>query len=218
MITYIFSGFNPKERFGKEVSNFFKEDMKECKSIVFILGNFNDLEKNRRYAFIDIEWFKEININLEDIDILDNNMQEDIMKEKLKKTDIIFIMGGDTQKQNIFLEKYNLKETIKTSKGIVIGISAGAINLGIDSLCSKDLDDGAYKTIIYKGIGRIPYTVEPHFDINNLELLNNELYPVSNTIKIYGLPNDTGIRITNNNNKIIKGNFYLIDKEEIKKI
>ena len=63
-----------------------------------------------------------------------------------------------------------LKETIKTSKGIVIGISAGAINLGIDSLCSKDLDDGVEKTILYKGIGRIPYTIEPHFDINNLEL------------------------------------------------
>ena len=124
-------------------------------------------------------------------------------------------MGGDTQKQNTFLEKYNLKETIKTSKGIVIGISAGAINLGIDSLCSKDLDDGAHKTILYKGIGRIPYTIEPHFDINNLELLNNELYPVSNTIKIYALPNDAGIRITNNNYKIIKGNFYLIDKEEV---
>ena len=137
------------------------------------------------------------------------------MKKELTKADIIFIMGGDTQKQNTFLEKYNLKETIKTSKGIVIGISAGAINLGIDSLCSKDLDDGVEKTILYKGIGRIPYTIEPHFDINNLELLNNELYPVSNTIKIYALPNDTGIRITNNNYKIIKGNFYLIDKEEV---
>ena len=54
-------------------------------------------------------------------------MQEDTMKEELTKADIIFIMGGDTQKQNTFLEKYNLKETIKTSKGIVIGISAGAI-------------------------------------------------------------------------------------------
>ena len=64
-------------------------------------------------------------------------------------------------------------------------------------------------------MGRIPYTIEPHFDINNLELLNNELYPVSNTIKIYALPNDAGIRITNNNYKIIKGNFYLIDKEEV---
>lgn len=42
-----------------------------------------------------------------------------------------------------------------------------------------------------------------------------KLYPVSNTIKIYALPNDAGIRITNNNYKIIKGNFYLIDKEEV---
>lgn len=215
MITYIFSGFNPKEHFGKEVSTFFKEDMKNSKSIVFIPGNFDSPDKVKRYALTDIEWFKEIDITLEDINILDNNMQEDTMKEELTKADIIFIMGGDTQKQNTFLEKYNLKETIKTSKGIVIGISAGAINLGIDSLCSKDLDDGVHKTILYKGIGRIPYTIEPHFDINNLELLNNELYPVSNTIKIYALPNDAGIRITNNNYKIIKGNFYLIDKEEV---
>ena len=149
MITYIFSGFNPKEHFGKEVSIFFKEDMKNSKSIVFIPGNFDSPDKVKRYALTDIEWFKEIDITLEDINILDNNMQEDIMKEKLTKADIIFIMGGDTQKQNTFLEKYNLKETIKTSKGIVIGISAGAINLGIDSLCSKDLDDGVEKTILY---------------------------------------------------------------------
>ena len=49
MITYIFSGFNPKEHFGKEVSNFFKEDMKNSKSIAFIPGNFDSPDKAKRY-------------------------------------------------------------------------------------------------------------------------------------------------------------------------
>lgn len=218
MITYIFSGFNVKEHFGKEVSAYFKKDMKKCKNIVFIPGSFNDLEKIKSYVLTDIKWFEEIGIKLENVDILDNSIEELVLLNKIKSSDIIFIMGGDTQKQNLFLEKYNLKEAIKTSNSIVIGISAGAINLGINSLCSKDLDDGVEKTTIYKGIGRIPYTIEPHFDINNLELLNSELYPISNNIKIYGLPNDTGVRIVNNDYNIIKGDFYLIDKNQIKKI
>ena len=33
MISYIFSGFDVKEHFGNDVSEYFKKDMKECKSI-----------------------------------------------------------------------------------------------------------------------------------------------------------------------------------------
>lgn len=218
MITYIFSGFDIKEHFGKNVSEYFKNDMKECKSITFIPGSFDDLDKVKMYAYTDVEWFKEIGIELKEVNILEDTVDEEGMKEHILNADIIFIMGGDTQKQNLFLEKYNLKEEIKKTSGIVIGISAGAINLGNISLCSKDLDDGVEKTITYKGVGRINYTIEPHFDPNNLELLSNELYPISNKIKIYGLPNDTGVRIIDDNYDIIKGDFYLICENGVEKL
>ena len=48
--------------------------------------------------------------------------------------------------------------------------------------------------------------------------MNNELYPISNNIKIYGLPNDTGVRITNADYDIIKGDFYLIYKNGVEKL
>lgn len=217
MITYIFSSFDKDIRFN-EVANYFKNDMVLYKNIVFIPANFENMEKVNGYANIDVSWFKEIGINLNGITVLNDTMTKEEMFRSIENADIIFLMGGDTLKQNDFLMKNNLKPIIKTFKKVVIGISAGAINLSNISLCSKDEEDGVEKTITYEGIGRINYTIEPHFDIDNKILLQNELYPLSEKMTIYGLPNNTGVRIIDNNFEILYGDFYKISNNEVEKI
>ena len=206
MITYIFSSFDKDIRF-HEVTNYFKNDMVLYKNIVFIPANFENMEKINGYANIDVSWFKEIGINLNGITVLNDTMTKEEMFRSIENADIIFLMDGDTLKQNDFLMKNDLKPIIKTFKKVVIGISAGAINLSNISLCSKDEEDGVEKTITYEGIGRINYTIEPHFDIDNKILLQNELYPLSEKMTIYGLPNNTGVRIINKNFEILYGDF-----------
>ena len=213
MITYIFSSFDKDIRFN-EVANYFKNDMVLYKNIVFIPANFENMEKVNGYANIDVSWFKEIGINLNGITVLNDTMTKEEMFRSIENADIIFLMGGDTLKQNDFLMKNGLKPIIK----IVIGISAGAINLSDISLCSKDEEDGVEKTITYEGIGRINYTIEPHFDIDNKILLQNELYPLSEKMTIYGLPNNTGVRIIDSNFEILYGDFYKISNNEVEKI
>ena len=110
------------------------------------------------------------------------------MKNIIENTDILFIMGGNTQKQKQFLEKYKLKKPIKETNAVTIGISSGAINLAKKSLCSKDLDDGVEKTTVYNEIGRISYTFEPHFDKNNPNFLIEELYPYQIKLKYMDYP------------------------------
>ena len=161
---------------------------------------------------------KEIGINLNGITVLNDTMTKEEMFRSIENADIIFLMGGDTLKQNDFLMKNDLKPIIKTFKKVVIGISAGAINLSNISLCSKDEEDGVEKTITYEGIGRINYTIEPHFDIDNKILLQNELYPLSEKMTIYGLPNNTGVRIIDSNFEILYGDFYTIYKKSVKNI
>lgn len=217
MITYIFSSFDKDIRFN-EVANYFKNDMVLYKNIVFIPANFENMEKVNGYATIDVSWFKEIGINLNGITVLNDTMTKEEMFRSIENADIIFLMGGDTLKQNDFLMKNDLKSIIKTFKKIVIGISAGAINLSNISLCSKDEEDGVEKTITYEGIGRINYTIEPHFDIDNKILLQNELYSLSEKMTIYGLPNNTGVRISNKNFEILYGDFYKISNNEVEKI
>ena len=217
MITYIFSSFDKDIRFN-EVANYFKNDMTRYKNIVFIPANFESMEKVSGYANIDVSWFKEIGINLNGITVLNDTMTKEEMFRSIENADIIFLMGGDTLKQNDFLMKNDLKPIIKTFKKVVIGISAGVINLSNISLCSKDEEDGVEKTITYEGIGRINYTIEPHFDIDNKVLLQNELYSLSEKMTIYGLPNNTGVRIIDSNFEILYGDFYKISNNEVEKI
>ncbi len=217
MITYIFSSFDKDIRFN-EVANYFKNDMVLYKNIVFIPANFENMEKVNGYANIDVSWFKEIGINLNGITVLNDTMTKEEMFRSIENADIIFLMGGDTLKQNDFLMKNDLKPIIKTFKKVVIGISAGAINLSNILLCTKDEEDGVEKTITYEGIGRINYTIEPHFDIDNKILLQNELYPLSEKMTIYGLPNNTGVRIINKKFEILYGDFYKISNNEVEKI
>lgn len=217
MITYIFSSFDKDIRFN-EVANYFKNDMVLYKNIVFIPANFENMEKVNVYANIDVSWFKEIGINLNEITVLNDTMTKEEMFRSIENADIIFLMGGDTLKQNDYLMKNDLKPIIKTFKKVVIGISAGAINLSNISLCSKDEEDGVEKTITYEGIGRINYTIEPHFDIDSKILLQNELYPLSEKMTIYGLPNNTGVRIIDSNFEILYGDFYKISNNEVEKI
>ena len=109
-----------------------------------------------------------------------------------------------------------ISEKIKEFQGAVIGVSAGAINLGKISICSKDIDDGVENTKIYYGIGRIDYTFEPHFEINNGELLKSELFPASNKFKIYGITNNTALKVSNEKEiDIIKGDLYIINNSEV---
>ncbi len=215
-ITYIFSGFSVEEHFGKEVSRVFQKDLKDCKNIIFIPGGMGKNSKTDKYVNTDVEWFREIGIDIENVDIFDVNMNEETLGEKINNADIIFLMGGDTIGQFEFISKLNISEKIKEFQGAVIGVSAGAINLGKISICSKDIDDGVENTKIYDGIGRIDYTFEPHFEINNDELLKNELFPASNKFKIYGITNNTALKVSNEKEiDIIKGNLYIINNSEV---
>ena len=215
-IKYIFSGFSVEEHFGKEVSRVFQKDLKDCKNIIFIPGGMGKNSKTDKYVNTDVEWFREIGIDIKNVDIFDVDMNMETLEEKINNADIIFLMGGDTIGQFEFISKLDISEKIKEFQGAVIGVSAGAINLGNISICSKDIDDGVENTKIYEGIGRIDYTFEPHFEISNCELLKNELFPASNKFKIYGITNDTALKVSNEKEiDIIKGDLYIINNSEV---
>lgn len=114
--------------------------------------------------------------------------------------------------------KNDMKEIIRDANGIVIGISAGAINLGKISVCSKDTLKGIEKTSIYKGIGRIEYTFEPHFNMKSDFELNPELKYISSRIKLYVISNDIEIKILDNKYEVVEGNMYIIENKNVKEI
>lgn len=140
----------------------------------------------------------------------------DIVENKIRNADIIYIGGGDTIKLMTELEKYNLTELFIeaiNSEKVVVGISAGAIMLChegySDSLKIRGESD---KFDFIKGLGILPIVFSPHHsDEKRSELLGE----IGNR-KVFGLENGVALKIDCDRASIIKSitnnKAYLIDK------
>lgn len=112
--------------------------------------------------------FNQLDVNIKDYYLLDYRNSLDEMIDIINKSDIIHLMGGDPFKQLEVLRKIDCKKLFKNK--ILIGVSAGSMNMAIKGYYSNDKDYP--KTWFYNGIGLVDITIDPHFDINNLEWVN----------------------------------------------
>lgn len=58
-----------------------------------------------------------------------DSRNQDKIDEMLKRSSFIILVGGHVPTQNAFLKRINLPEKIKTFDGVIMGISAGSMNM-----------------------------------------------------------------------------------------
>ena len=211
---YQFSNFDKDKGFTEDVSKNLKIDIIEKNSIVFIASSPIGFEKSDYYFGINKQWFDLIDIKFSDYYLLDNRIDMEKAKKYLKEFSCIFLMGGTTREQINYLKESNIIEELKNYKGVIIGLSAGAINLAIKSLHLKNEKEN--ETIIYDGIGLIDKTIYPHFSMEDDKILK-ELLKFSNKLKIYGLCDYSTI-IKRGLETIFFGDIYKIENSKIEKI
>ena len=74
-----------------------------------------------------IDMFKNIGINFKTIHLIDSRIEESTMKEYLKDSNIIFLMGGDPEEQMAKINEYHLTKIIQSFQGLILGVSAGSM-------------------------------------------------------------------------------------------
>lgn len=216
-IIYLLSGPGKSTGFPKKIKEQLKEDFISKKNIVFIPTTPDNFEKNDLYVYGNnesitgiINYLKEIS-KLENVDIIDYRMSNQEAKKSIEEADILYLLGGNPFTQIEYLRKQKYDKVIKNFSGIIIGTSAGAMNLGKVVYCSKDED--FIESSFYKGLGLVDITIDPHFDINNEEQVK-EIKINSKKRRIIGLPNDSAIIISNKQVKYI-GTVYLFENDEL---
>ena len=206
----LLSGPDKTKYFNDEVSNIIKRMVKNPINMVVIPADPNNFVKNDKQFYGNdsvigvFKTFKKIFPNL-NIVLLDNRVSQTNGIKYLEKSNIIYLLGGNPFIQLEYLQKTKYSDIIQHTSALVMGVSAGAMNLAVNSYYSKD--EEYPESIIYKGLGLTNITIDPHFDINNLEQVN-EIKDNSKNIKIIGLPNDSAIVISDNNIEFI-GKVYL---------
>lgn len=141
----------------------------------------------------------------------------DIVENKIRNADIIYIGGGDTIKLMNELENYNLKDLFieaAINNKVIVGISAGAI-----MLCNEGYSDSlkirgeSDKYDFIKGLGIVPIIFSPHHSVEK----NNELLLEIGNREVYGLENGVALKIEDNKYSVIKSmndnNAYLISND-----
>ena len=210
MINYLLSGIDKEKGFTNTQSEYLKKDIKNTNVITFISSTFSDIEKSNMYLDIMINWFKNIDIIFKEAYLVNDLVTPIKAKEYIDKSDVVFIMGGDTLKQIECINKYNIIPNLQKRNGITIGISAGSINMAKNVAIARDIYDNIPDHSFYKGIGLVDINIEPHFDLNN-QSHNKDIIEISKNNKIICLPELSFIRIEKEIN--IVGDYYMYDRE-----
>lgn len=205
-IEYLLSGFDKNVGFTGEVVNLFQQDIKDNSTITFIASSFDNYEKTDKHYNNLIKFFKDININFKNVYLIDNRITKDTAQKYILESDVVFLMGGDPEKEMMSIKEYDLVDILRKRYGLTIGVSAGSMNMA-SYVCYLDEEKGI-DILEYDGIGLTNLYIYPHLDLTNIDYIK-EIFDVSKKKDLILLPDNSFIRIENGKEKFYGEHYYL---------
>lgn len=201
--------------FPENLVSVLQEDITERKSLVMISSKPSCCELD---GATERSWLDQAGIQFDDYQLINYGVQKDDAQSFIQKASVIFLLGGDTVEQNAFLKEYELTNLIRNSRAVVMGASAGAINMSAKWLCSKNFGYQVDKSVVYDGIALDDFSILSHFDLeNNFALVQKELSCLSEEMNIYVSNKNCAVRVKEGKIDIL-GNVYLLSHSKIKKL
>lgn len=214
-IHYYLGWFN--DVFLEKLVRVLHEDIIDRKSLVMISAN-PFLHEDEKVGATERSWLKQANIMFDEYHLIDYGIQKEEAQKLIQDASVIFLLGGNTIEQNGLLIEYELSDFIKKSRAVVMGTSAGAINMSAKWLCSEYTGYKAETSTIYDGIGLDDFSVLSHFDLeNNIGQIQDELSCLTEEMNVYASNKDCAVRIKGDKIDIL-GNVYLISHSKIQKL
>ena len=212
MSIYILTSWFPNG-FNNEIAQLMKKFIKRRTKFAFIASEFEkNHEKTDQYFEEVLGLFQNIGIDFEKSYVVDGRMEKEVVKDAVRAADVVWLSGGDTPTQYQYLLQYELVDILREHSGVIIGMSAGSINLTKMAICT--LACGHDKQEMYEGIGCVGFSVEPHFNVNKV---SKELLELSKQYIIYGLC-DESLILCEGKTIIFLGEVYQIIDGTVKQI
>lgn len=189
MTRYYCSGFDVNNIFGHGLGKMLKSELKDMKSIVYIPGGIEKIEKTKtKYIPNFTNNFKKVGIEFKTVNLITPDLSLNIAKEMIKNASFVMLMGGDPFKQKELCEKLGIMAELKNYKGIMLGFSAGAMLMSkyiIVTPCSEEYPDFH----IESGLNLDGISIYPHNNTADIkypdELISgDERYKKSDLIQV----------------------------------
>lgn len=199
--------------FHAQAAEVFRQKINKRNKFAFVASEFEKMhEKTDNYFHIFLDMFEGIGIHFEEAYVVDGRMSAEEVQRAVSEADVVWLSGGDTPTQFGYFQKYGLDKVLSAHDGVIIGMSAGSINMAKTAICT--LSCGHYKQEIYKGLGCVDISVEPHFF---REKVSDELLALSEKYTIYGLCDD-GLIVCSGETVEFYGEVYRISCGNVEKM
>lgn len=201
-----------------------KKYIKNTNRIVYVANNPN-FEGNDLRSKLTFESFEMTGFKFKEKILLDNKNWRNA-KEIICGADLVILSAGKCLCQKKFFKKIKLKKLLKNFGGLVIGISAGSMNLcKIVANFPEELVD-VKEPRWFKGLGYFNEIIIPHFDgeaikyqfeCEEVDLINDYVLPMSYKRDFIGIPNGSYFLIDNDGKIEAFGDMYKISKGNVSK-
>lgn len=173
----------------------------------FVASEFKSMhEKTDKYFRRFLDFFADAGITFADARVVDGRPSPEQARQTVAEADVVWLSGGDTLAQFGYLTEYGLVDVLRRFDGVLIGMSAGSINMAKTAILTSD-PPHTYELHIYDGIGCVDFSVEPHFDPSSVP---PELFALADTHRIYGLCDDGAIFVSDGKPEFV-GDVYTIE-------
>lgn len=231
MIRILASDFNNYEKINGEkivrpmdnsngIVDQIKSSLQNNKKIVFVASDINKPHENvLGYANILFDSMRLVGIDFDEYCVLDGESQEKA-SDYINDASLVFLCGGDTYDQYGFFHAIDLKELLGSYQGLVIGQSAGALNMAANVFNSPEEQEES-EPVFFDGLGLTNINIEPHFVYDSSNFDESEKYQRDAIIQesfnrpIYGQCNGSHIFISDDNTATVYGETYLIHNGNI---
>lgn len=197
----------------------------KCNRVVYVANDPSDTEHNDVSAPPVFEGLHLSGLDFKEKILLD--IRNAPYAEKiLLGADLIILSGGKVLCQRDFFNRIKLGEILNRYNGLVIGVSAGAMNLCKDifNFPEEERDIGA--PLFTDGLGFYDKIIVPHFDgetksyqlpCDEIDIVNDYVLPMSEGRTFIGLPNLSYILIDGKKVEM-RGIIYSISDGTVKRI
>lgn len=199
-----------------------KDNLEGNRGIAFFASSKSDYPKTDSYANVLFESLKLSGILFDSYYIIDDRFKDSI-KNVVDKSDMVFIAGGDTLEEIKFFNEINLRNILKDYDGVIMGQSAGSINLAYDVYNSPECVEDLEKESKWQGLCKTRISIEPHFIYSDENFSEDEKLQRKEVLKesynrvSYGLLDGSHI-FDDGKKRFIYGETYKIRNGKITKV
>lgn len=193
-----------------------RKNLNKADRLVVVANDKNDFEDNDDKLKTVRESFYMAGSNFKEGIVLDARNGQ-AAREVISGADIVILTGGKCVCQAEFFREIGLKEILKSYDGIVIGVSAGSMNLGKQIANFPEAKADIKEPRWIEGMGFVDEIIIPHYDgqtdsyqfpCEDFDIAKDYILPMSIGREFIGLPNGSYIMVNMEGQKSYHGDAY----------